>query len=67
MQLCVFHRVHSSSKPETESVPLAAAAAGSELQPTHHPAALAVALAAGNTSHVSTAVRAAMHSSQVGQ
>lgn len=67
MQLCMFRRVHSPSKPEMEPVPLAAAAAGSELLPAHHPAALAVALAAGNTGHVSAAVRVAMHSSQVGR
>jgi hypothetical protein len=65
MRLSMFHRVHSARKPEMEPVQLAAAAAGSELLPAHHPAALAVALAAGNTGHVSAAVRAAMRSSQV--
>jgi uncharacterized protein YfiM (DUF2279 family) len=63
--LSMFRRVRSASKPETESVPLATAAADGELLQAHHPAALAVALAAGNAGHVSAAVRAAMHGSQV--
>jgi hypothetical protein len=58
-----FCRVHHASNAEVEPLPLAAAAASCGLLPAHHPAALAVALAAGNIDYVSAAVRVAMHNS----